>query len=118
MDMPDMPSGGYGVGSVGYIHRRLVPSISFVDAVERACCTRPVIDLASVEHERDRPAGGEDRGGAGAAAARAAQDAARQAGAFGGLPSGPPRWVRVGRHLMAVVTRRGGAGEERAAGRL
>ena len=28
------------------------------------------------------------------------------------------RWVRVGRHLIAVVTRRGGAGEERAAGRL
>src|SRR3954447_24066944 len=59
-------------------------SISLVDASERACWTRPVVDLASVEHERDRTAGGGDRGGAGAAAAAAAQDAARQAGAPGG----------------------------------
>src|SRR3954447_9086866 len=61
-----------------------LPSISFVDAAERACCTRPVIDLASVEHERDRPTGGGDRGGAGAAAAAAARDAAQEVGAFGG----------------------------------
>src|SRR3954465_13058053 len=61
-----------------------LPSISFVDAVERACCTRPMIDLASVEHERDRPTGGGDRGGAGAAAAAAGKDAAQEVGAFGG----------------------------------
>src|SRR5204863_436300 len=54
------------------------------DRDERACCTRPMIDLASVEHERDRPTGGGDRGGAGAAAAAAAQDAAQEVGAFGG----------------------------------
>src|SRR5436305_111462 len=63
-----------GVAFMGLLGYRPLPSISFVDAVERACCTRPVIDLASVERERDRPTGGRDRGGAGAAAAAAARD--------------------------------------------